>query len=245
MKLNIAICDDDKKDIYNLSNILESYYIAKDIDLKIDTFSSGKALFQSYKKSGDYHILFLDVEMPLISGIRIAEVIRTTIDKHVIIIFISNYPEYMQDSFRVHPFHYITKPVTMKSIYELMNRVVEEIEQSHVIYSLISTEEGDITINIKDVLYIEVTNSKSGILAFHFFDKTLSTKGTLSYWRNELKDYNFYTCYRSILLNLAHIHYFEKHSIILDNGVKLPVGRSSEKELRDLYLNHTVKLVNL
>lgn len=245
MKLNIAVCDDDEKDIAKLTNILENYYISKDIDFKIDLFASGKALFQSYKSPNDYHVLLLDVEMPVLNGIRIAEIVRTTIDKHVIIVFISNYPKYMQDSFRVHPFHYVTKPITMKNIYELMNHIIEEIMDSHIIYSLISTENGDMTINIKDVLYIEVVNGKKGILKFHFFDKDLTTKGTLSYWKNELKEYNFYQCYRSILLNLTHIHYFEKHFIILDNGQKIPVGRSSEKELRDLYLNHAVKLVNL
>lgn len=245
MKLNIAICDDDKSDISRLTHILESYYIAKDVDLKIDTFISGKALFEIYRKAGDYQVLLLDVEMPVLNGLRIAEIIRTTIDKHVIIVFISSYPQYMQDSFRVHPFHYITKPITMEHIYDLMDNIIKEIADSHIIYSLISTNEGDITINIKDVLYIEVTDGKAGILSFHFCDKCVSTKGTLSYWKEELKDYNFYQCYRSILLNLSHIHYFEKHSIILDNGNRIPVGRSSEKELRDLYLNHAVELMNL
>jgi DNA-binding LytR/AlgR family response regulator len=245
LKLNIAICDDDKIDIERLTNILESYYIARDIDLTIDTFTTGKELFNSYKNVNDYQILLLDVEMPSMDGIQIAEVVRSTIDKHVIIVFISNYPQYMQDSFRVHPFYYITKPITMNSIYELMDNIVTEITDSHIIYSLISTEKGDITINIRDVLYIEVINSKTGILNFHFKDKIITTKGTLSYWKEELQHYNFYQCYRSILLNLTHIHYFKKHSITLDNGEELPIGRSSEKELKDLYLNHAVKLINL
>ena len=33
------------------------------------------------------------------------------IDPHVFIIFVSNYPEYMQDSFRIHPFYYLIKPL--------------------------------------------------------------------------------------------------------------------------------------
>lgn len=245
MKLNIAICDDEPNAGYHLSKIIENYSFSKGVDFQIDYFSDGKALLQRYQKSGDYHILLLDVEMPGLNGIRLAEIIRTTIDKRMIIVFISNYPQYMQDSFRVHPFHYITKPVTMNSVYDLMNHVIDEIEDRHVIYSLINSDLGEITINIKDILYIEVTDSKLGLLKFHFHDNSITTKGTLGYWNNELKNYNFYQCHRSILLNLAHIHYFIKHAIILDNGQQIPVSRASEKYLKDSYLNHTMKLINL
>ncbi|MCM1179499.1 MAG: hypothetical protein NC347_04525, partial [Clostridium sp.] len=60
MKLNIAICDDDKSDISRLTHMLESYYIAKDVDLKIDTFISGKALFEIYRKAGILSFHFCD-----------------------------------------------------------------------------------------------------------------------------------------------------------------------------------------
>lgn len=245
MKLNIAICDDDEKDIEKLRDFLTSYYIARDTDLKIDSFTSGEDLFKSYTRANDYQILLLDVEMPSMNGLEVADMVRTNIDKHTIIVFISSYPKYMQDSFRVHPFYYLTKPVSLENIYDLMDNIVAEINDSHIIFSLIGTDEKSTTINIRDVLYIETENSKNGILNFHFKDSNIITKGTLSHWYNQLKDYNFYQCYKSILLNMVHIHYFNKHSVTLDNGEELPLGRKSEKELRELYLNRAVKLVNL
>lgn len=245
MKLNLAVCDDDKKDISVLAHILENYSFARNIDLKISTFSSGKDLLLSFKNPGDYHVLLLDVEMPETDGISLAETIRKSIDRNIIIVFISNYPKYMQDSFRVHPFHYLTKPATPDMVYDLMDNVTQEITDSHIICTLISTDERELVINIRDILYIEVSDGKNGILDFHFAGKSIFTKGTLSHWKNELKDCNFYQCYRSILLNLSHIHYFDKQAVILDNGEKIPVGRACEKELRSLYLNHTVRLINL
>lgn len=245
MNLKIAICDDNEMDLAKLHSMLTSYYIASNVELSLDQFTSGKALLQKYKKSGDYQVILLDIEMPQINGIQIAEVIRSTIDKHVFIIFISNYPQYMQQSFLVHPFYYITKPFKLADIFDLMNKIVKEIESSHVIYSLISTESGDVTINIKDVLFINASNSRNNLLTFQFYDHEFTTRGTIQHWQEELKEYNFYRCYRSILINLQHIHYFDKGQIILNNGLSVPVSRKKEKELKSLYLNTTIQLLNL
>lgn len=245
MNLKIAVCDDNINDRENLKSTLLNYYFANDIELSVDLFASGKELLDHYRKSEDYQIILLDIEMPQASGIEIAETIRSTIDRHAVIIFISNYPQYMQDSFRVHPFYYIMKPFTSEDIFQLMDNIVKEIESSHIIYSLISTEQGDVTINIRDVLYIEASDSRNSILSFHFSDYLLTTKGTIVHWQGQLAKYNFYQCCRSILLNLRHIHYFNKGSIVLDNGESVPVSRKKERELKTLFLNTTVELLNL
>lgn len=245
MNLKIAVCDDNKKDREKLKSILLNYYFANNVELSVDLYTGGKELLKHYRNPEDYQIILLDIEMPEISGIQIAETIRTTIDKHVIIVFISNYPQYMQDSFRVRPFYYITKPYVSKDIFELMDNIIREIESSRIIYSMISTERGDVTINIRDVLYIEASDSRNNLLTFHFRDYELTTKGTIAHWQEQLNDYNFYQCYRSILVNLLHIHYFDKGNIILDNGCVVPVSRKKEKDLKTLFLNTTVKLLNL
>lgn len=244
MNLKIAVCDDNKTDRDNLSSVLQNYYFANDIELSVDLYTSGKELLEHYKKAEDYQIILLDVEMPEASGIETAQTIRS-IDRHAIIVFISNYPQYMQDSFRVQPFYYITKPFEPKDIYHLMDNIIKEIESSRIIYSLISTEQGDMTINVRNVLYIEASDSRNSILSFHFSDHVLTTKGTIAHWQEQLIKYNFYQCCRGILLNLRHIHYFHKGRIILDNGEDVPVSRKKEKELKTLFLNTTIELLNL
>lgn len=245
MNLKVAVCDDNRNDREKLKSILTNYYMANDIELTVDLYASGKEFLVHYRDSKDYQLVLLDIEMPEINGIQAAETIRSEIDKHVIIIFISNYPQYMQDSFRVRPFYYITKPFVHDDIFHLMDNVVKEIESSYIIYSLISTEKGDVTFNIRELLYIEASDSRRNQLTFHFPDQALTTKGTIAHWNEQLKDYNFYQSCRSILVNLLHIHYFEKGNIILKNGDAVPVSRKKEKELKTLFLNATIRLLNL
>ena len=112
-------------------------------------------------------------------------------------------------------------------------------------YTLIREDETTKTINIRDIRHIDVSDGNKGILCFHFFDEQILTKGKLAVWKEKLADYHFFPCYRSILLNLMHIHYFQKHFAVLDNDDVIPLSRNCEKKLRDVYLNNIVELKKL
>ena len=151
----------------------------------------------------------------------------------------------MQKSFTVRAFYYLTKPYTTEDVEEVLQNVINEIEQSHTIYSIVSTTEGEMTIYIQDLLYIEVENSDAQTLLFHLTNRTISVRGTLAYWQETLASRHFYKCYRSILQNQKHEHYFENKDVLLDNGERLPLSRNARRELLSIYMNHIVELNDL
>lgn len=242
MELKIGICDDDVKWLSFLKEALEKYQFAKMIDLKTDTFLSGTELIKAYTEKNKYQVLLLDVEMPEISGIKTADIIRRTKDKDVIIVFISNFPEYVQESFSVHPYHFLQKPVTEADINKLFDEILEEIEDRHILYTIIGSDDTNYTINVRDILYIESTDAKNKILTFNFADHQIIGRDTLLKWESLLAEHNFMLCYKGILVNLAHIHYFTKNTIVLSNGKTIPVSRTYEKKLRQLFSNKIVSL---
>lgn len=244
MILKIAICDDDKKEAYILHSILDTYQMMHDIDFQISHFQNGKALIEAYSSPGTFHILFLDVEMPELDGIKTAELIRKLQDRRVIIVFVSNYPKYMQDSFSVHPYHYLQKPVSQEKIMDLMQHIIQDIEDEKILRTLIQSDQSEETINLKDILYIETIDAKHEFIKFHFENRSITTRGTLTKWEKELADYNFFLCYRGFLVNLIHIHFFDNRELVLNNGERIPISRKNEKTLRDLYLNRVVILKN-
>ena len=238
MKLNIAICDDDEAAIEYLKSCITHFYFAFDVEVSISTFTSGRAFLDSYTEKGQYQLIFMDVEMPELNGLDTASILRSTIDRYALLVFVSNYPEYMQKSFTVRAFYYLTKPYTTEDVEEVLQNVINEIEQSHTIYSIVSSTEGEMTIYIQDLLYIEVENSDAQTLLFHLTNRTISVRGTLA-------SRHFYKCYRSILLNLKHVHYFENKDVLLDNGERLPLSRNARRELLSIYMNHIVELNDL
>ena len=90
MLLKIGICDDESEYTTILADYLKTYDIdsEKDYSFQIDKFTSAKELLSAYTKPETYHILFLDVEMPEITGIELAKKIRMLGDKNVRIVFV-------------------------------------------------------------------------------------------------------------------------------------------------------------
>ena len=43
-------------------------------------------------------------------------------------------------------------------------------------------------------------------------------------------------------MNLQHIHYFKERVAVLDNGERIPLSKTAEKELKNLYMNKVTKI---
>ena len=130
----IAICDDDSKITSRLeSGIREIFKNLKD-DVDVSVFFYGTDLIDTIKKEKiHYDILLLDVDMPNISGLEVAKILRET-NEDIIIIFISSYEKYVFDSFEYNPFRYIRKnrikeelSIALKSAYALYKKKRKKI----------------------------------------------------------------------------------------------------------------------
>lgn len=244
MQLNIAICDDEPACSRMLQQFLTTYSMDNSLDIHVDLYPDGESLLAYYQNTRHttYQLLLLDIEMPGMNGIQAAGQIRKTIDSNVIIVFISNYPEYMHDSFSVHPYHFLQKPIDASAIHTLMDDIMLDYQHSHSLLSIIDGTDREYTIQIRDIYYIECVNSKKKRLTFHMPDSSIETKGILSVWENQLSPYGFALCSRTILVNLSHIHYIQENVIVLDNGNTIPVSKRNKKSIMDHFLNQVVAI---
>lgn len=68
--INIVVVDDEPAFLDTLINKIADYFNSLEEKYSIDKYSNGYSILENYKK---YHHIFLDIEMPLIDGITIAE----------------------------------------------------------------------------------------------------------------------------------------------------------------------------
>ena len=232
MFLNIAICDDDPEISEQIKSYIDDYQISFDHDFELEFFSDGISLLSSEKLT-KHNILFLDVEMPLLSGIDTAKQLRDLITPAAKIVFISNYPEYMQNSFSVHPYHYLQKPISREIVYGILSSVIHDIEKERVFITITRPDLSVTTLNINDLLFIESANSRKRIVSFHCKESVFSAKGTLAKFEDILRGKQFLRCQKSILVNIFHIHYLHSQEITLDTGERIPIGRSYVTDIRN------------
>ena len=111
--------------------------------------------------------------------------------------------------------------------------------------TILHTDTHEETINVKDIYFIEIADSKRQLLSFHFSDHIAESRGTLNDWADRLSEYGFFLCRRNTLVNLAHIHYFKNGTLVLDNGEQISLSRNKEREIKELYTKNVFRLKEL
>ena len=111
--MRIAICDDE----VSMVQILEEKIKKLLPDAVIDKYLSGDELIASGSKPD---ILFLDIQMPGITGIEFAH----NISKRTLVIFTTAYTEYALDSYEVDAIDYLIKPVDPERFHKEVNKAI-------------------------------------------------------------------------------------------------------------------------
>lgn len=243
MLLRTAICDDESSDILAIQSQLKYFEIQFDLEFQISLFQNGFDLLRSHQDNR-FQLIFLDVEMPQINGLEVAKTIRNQNDYDVKIIFISNYPKYMQDSFDVEAFHYLQKPLQQKTMESLLKRILKFYYSNQSNTLLLSHDDISEVISISDILYITTNKSQKDYLEFVLADRSILARGTLKDYKNTLYLKGFSLVHRGCLVNLSHVHYIKNGVLFLTNGISLIPSRRCEKELRDDFSKHILNYRN-
>ena len=222
--MRIAICDDEELYRVELKTILDKLLI--NVDYNIDTFDDGNRLIESFKAQ-PYDILFLDIEMPAVDGITLAKSLRAISEK-VFIVFLTSHVEYAIEGYEVNALRYLTKPVDIEKLKEVIRYVQEK---QGAVRQLIIKEDGEeLLINITDVIYIESMNQNVRIV-------TTQGEHVIRYnigdFEEQLKNDGFFRSHRGYLISLAKVKKLSKNDVIMEGDVVLPVSRSNVKALKD------------
>lgn len=243
MHFRVALCDDSPEDIVTLSNQITKYGKKYDIHFDIEHFDSGAALVQTHHKN-PFNIIFLDIEMPMQSGITTARHLRNEGNDDVFIIFVTSYPEYMRDSFEVQPFQFITKPVNTSVISKLFASIMHKYTKSHTSRVILDDQgTGRVTV-INDILYIKTSNSDNSMLEYVLTKYSFTGKGILQTWENELTPSGFFSPRRGYLVNIRHVVSFTKTQVNMSNGESIPVSRRRYTQLQRLFANRIIRSLN-
>lgn len=231
--MKICICDDDplihqtiKSHIYNFNAQLPQ------IDI-IDIFSA-EGLIEQYQQKNTYDIVFLDIEMGKTNGIIAAEIIREVSNK-TIIIFVSNYPHYVFEAFRVEALHFLVKPI---SSTEFKNVFIRAICKYKTINStiLLKWQNERYIIKVDTIKYIEGYKRH---ITVYTQDETYEAIGKIPDLLIELSPHGFIRTHQGFLVNMDYIKRFDATDVVLFDGTKVMISvrkRTEALQQFDKYL---------
>ena len=188
------------------------------------TFPSAEAFLFAYEESEPFDILFLDVEMPGLSGISLAKKIRQT-DENIQLVFVTGYSDYIAEGYDVSALHYLIKPVQEKKLSDVLQKAISLIQKNEL-FLPIQTKEGLERIPLSDIRYVEVY---SNYITLHA-KKDYTVKRTLSSLEKEL-DNRFYRIGRSCIINLAYVRSVHKDAVVLLDGSRILIPKNAYEGL--------------
>ena len=156
--IRIAVVEDDKNYIEVLRNYLKQYEGDSSQKIKVTVFSDGEDIVDGY--NADYDIILMDIEMMFMDGMTAAGKIRE-MDNEVVIIFITNMPQYVMEGYKVDALDYVLKPLTYFALSQRIDRALSRLRRRSKRYITISLKGGMQKLDVSRIRYIEVQDHDS------------------------------------------------------------------------------------
>ncbi|MFC6170578.1 LytR/AlgR family response regulator transcription factor [Loigolactobacillus jiayinensis] len=131
--------------------------------------------------------------------------------------YLTNYPNFVFDSFNTHPENYILKPLTIDNLCRILLKAVRNISEKKnkkFIECRSVNSIDSINIQINKIVYIELISSPKRIIKIVTSKNLFLIHGRLNHYAKILEKYKFVQVYRSFIVNLNYIHHFSSNKII-------------------------------
>ena len=227
--MNCIVVDDDKlarTAIKVLADQIDFLCLKQECTTPIEAFN--------YLKTEDVDLVFLDVEMPGMTGIELVK----NIEKRPIIILITSKQEYALEAFELNVTDYLIKPVSLsrftmavskaKELFDTKNHLLE-INERCKDYIFVRSNSILTKIQLNDILYIHALGDYVNIYTKEK-NKRFTVHCTLKTMEENLPANKFYRFHRSYLVALDYIETVKDNTIYIGKQY-LPIGEQFKKEL--------------
>lgn len=186
----------------------------------------------SYLQSNEIDVLFLDIDMPILSGLELYK----TIKKKPKVIFTTAYPEYAVEGFDLDAIDYLVKPITLPRFLKACEKLHRNLSLDErlndsspkILSDTVFLKSGSTThrISWKDVQYLE---KDENYVVYVMKDKRILCRATLTNLENLFPPY-IVRIHQSYAVSLLHVSQITRtHLNVL--GANLPIGRRYRKNI--------------
>lgn len=221
--LRIAICDDDENSVSAHKEMAEICLGECESAGEIQGYTaSDNLLYDITEDNFFFDLILLDIEMPGVTGMEIAEKIKPFLP-NVKIIFITSHVEYAIDAFELSVFWYVPKDDIEKRLPPAIRDAVKLIELEDGRVYTIKTNSRFEKIPYRDIYYIEREGKNASITTARGVSKV---RKSLQQVYEELMAEEFIYIDRGCIVNLIHIMQIRDGVAVLKNEKVLPISRS-------------------
>lgn len=192
----------------------------------IATFNNPVEAYDIIKSEG-VELIFLDIEMPLLSGIDFLK----TLSNPPKVIFTTAYRNYAIESYELDVVDYLLKPISFTRFFKAVNKYRNLTNSVFVTSEILTDDKADhlyvnankkfVKVIFEEILYVE---SMKDYLRIYLTNGQVITKDTISNFEEKLSD-NFLRIHRSFIVNKTKVTAFTKADVEIGE-IEIPIGAS-------------------
>jgi DNA-binding LytR/AlgR family response regulator len=217
--VNALIVDDEQPAREELGWLLEQ---CDGVRVAAEASDAERAREELQERGDAIDVVFLDIDMPGVDGIRFAECLGD-LDTEPATVFVTAYDDYAVDAFDVEAVDYLLKPVRLERLQEAVERVSERLDSDRTHGDAdvgadepdddggdeetldrvsVQADEGYRVVDLDEILYFE---SDDGEVFVETTDGRFATDFSLKFLESRLPSDEFFRCHRSYIVRLGAI----------------------------------------
>lgn len=221
--MNCLIVDDDK-----ITREIISDYISQTEGLELARACENAIAASNFLKSNNVDLVFLDIEMPKMSGIELMKA-QSPMPP---VIFVSAKEKYAVEAFEYEVLDYLVKPISYDRFLKSVNKALKTLQpnplasiKNDTVFIKVDSEL--IGIKLQDILWIEAMGDYIAIITPQKKYVILSTMKEIE---SKISATEFMRVYRSYIVRLDKIKKIVEDIILIDSK-PIPISKPQKKEL--------------
>lgn len=230
----VAICDDNSKGRAKLKKLLEAYQKKSRQNFQIDEYDSGLKLCEDKEKLGNYRIIFININMMQLDGLKAAMTIKE-IKPEIRIVLVTDCMNDTLDGYRVKATRFLLRDELEHALEACMEDIIKEIRrESHLVQ--FPFVEGNTALRAEEIIYVETNKHKN---TFYTTKETFNIYRKLNDIEKELSGLGFVRIHQSFLVNMRYVEKISSYVMRLSTGQELSVPKSRYQEVKRKYTLYT------
>lgn len=243
--LNAVLIDDEQENINALH--IKLAMVCPEVNIAASFINPTDAIV-FFSNNDDIDILFLDVEMPVLSGFQLLDAL---VSRNYEVIMVTAYAEYALKAIKASALDYLLKPVDYDELRKAVNKVIEKqqkekkiikqiTEISSVIKHTHQQTEKILLHSSKDAHWVQLSNiirveGENNYSIFYLKDGTkITVSKTLKEFEEKLEAQHFFRINRSQIINLNYLTKLLKPDVLMvqmTDGTQIEVSIRRKAEL--------------
>lgn len=227
--ISVAVCDDSIIECSRIAGKIKGLLDEMGVSCLVRQFNSGENLLQAQES---FDIIFLDILMDGLDGMRTAELLRRE-NPDTVLVFVTSSRKYVFDAYEVEAFRYLLKPLEDGQLRKVLGLAVQKTDQKEQDFLIVNKERQKKKLFLRDIYYFEI---RGRLIYVHGKGEVFAFYEQIGALENSLSGRGFFRCHKSYLVNLKYVDVYNRQEITLDNGEKIILAKRRYEEFCQEFL---------